>query len=266
MIDAGVLQLLAIPLAVGVSIALPAGPLGALIVWRRMAYFSDTLGHSLLLGISISVLLAMSPWLGALACCTALSLLLLALQRRVSVNVDAILGVLSHSSLALGLILISVNTQTASMINQYLFGDILAADADDLYLTLGLVFCLLLTTIMLWRRWISITVHEDLARIEGQPIAALNVAMMLTLATLVAIAMQVVGVLLISALLIIPAVTARAYAKSPVGMALIASALAVVSVTGGLWLSYRWDTPAGPSIIAAAALCFAISLLRPRRA
>lgn len=262
MIDVTTLQLLALPLLTGLCIAAAAGPLGALVVWRRMAYFSDTLGHSLLLGVSISVLFGVAPWLGALLCCAALSLLLLSLQQRSLLNADTILGVLSHSSLALGLIFVSINSQTAGMINRFLFGDILATDSNDVILTLSLCGAVLVAVIVLWRKWIAITVHEDLARIEGLAIAPLKIALMLALATLVAVAMQIVGVLLISALLIIPAAAARQHARSPAGMALIASLLGMLAVVCGLAMSYRWDTPAGPSIIAAAAAFFAVSLAR----
>jgi len=265
MIDSATLQLLILPLLTGLCIAAVAGPLGALVVWRRMAYFSDTLGHSLLLGVSVSVLLGVAPWLGALVCCAALSLLLLSLQQRSSLNADAVLGVLSHSSLALGLIFISLNAQTAGMINQFLFGDILATDTHDLALTVLLCGAVLTMIVTLWHKWIAITVHEDLARIEGLAIAPLKIALMLALAILVAIAMQIVGVLLISALLIIPAAAARQHAHSPLGMALIASALGMLAVVCGLLMSYRWDTPAGPSIIAAAAVFFAVSQLRKQQ-
>lgn len=265
MIDSTALQLLALPLLTGLCIALVAGPLGSLVVWRRMAYFSDTLGHSLLLGVSLSVLFGVAPWLGALLCCAVLSLLLLSLQQRSSLNADAILGVLSHSSLALGLILISINAQTAGMINQFLFGDILATNANDLVLTVLLCGTVMMMIVLFWRKWIAITVHEDLARIEGLAIAPLKIALMLALAILVAVAMKIVGVLLISALLIIPAAAARQHAASPMGMAMIASALGMCAVVSGLLMSYRWDTPAGPSIIAAAAVFFAASQLRPRQ-
>jgi len=263
MIDGTALHLLVLPLLTGLCIAAAAGPLGSLVVWRRMAYFSDTLGHSLLLGVSLSVLFGVAPWLGALICCAALSLLLLSLQQRSTLNADAILGVLSHSSLALGLIFISLNAQTAGMINQFLFGDILATNAHDLMLTALLCGAVLVMVAMLWRKWIAITVHEDLARVEGLAITPLKIALMLALAILVAIAMQIVGVLLISALLIIPAAAARQHAGSPGGMALIASLLGMLAVVCGLLMSYRWDTPAGPSIIAAAAAFFAVSQLRP---
>jgi zinc transport system permease protein len=265
MIDSTTLQLLALPLLTGLCIAAVAGPLGSLVVWRRMAYFSDTLGHSLLLGVSLSVLFGIAPWLGALLCCAALSILLLSLQQRSFLNADAILGVLSHSSLALGLIFISVNSQTAGMINQFLFGDILATDAQDLLLTLLLCGTVATMIVLFWRKWIAITVHEDLARIEGLAIAPLKIALMLALAILVAIAMQIVGVLLISALLIIPAAAARQHATSPISMALIASSLGMLAVVCGLLMSSSWDTPAGPSIIAAAAAFFAASQLRTLR-
>lgn len=264
MIDGAAVQLLTLPLLTGLCIAIAAGPLGALVVWRRMAYFSDTLGHSLLLGVSISVLLDIAPWLGALICCAALSVLLLSLQQRAALNADAILGVLSHSSLALGLIFISLNTQTTGMINQFLFGDILATDADDLALTAALCGAVIGVVLLLWRKWIAMTVHEDLARIEGLAIAPLKIALMLALAVLVAIAMQIVGVLLISALLVIPAAAARQHAHSPAHMALLASALGALAVLCGLLMSYQWDIPAGPGIIAAAAAFFAVSLLRQR--
>lgn len=246
----------------GLGVALAAGPLGALVVWRRMAYFGDTLAHSALMGVTFGLLLGVNLNLAVAVGCLLLALMLVALQQNRLLATDTLLGILSHSTLALGLVTVSLFTDSRIDLLGYLFGDILSASAADVITIWAVSIVVTLLLLLLWRPLIAITVHEDLAQVEGVPVTAVRTALMLLMALVIAIAMKVVGVLLITALLIIPAAASRRLTHTPESMALVASGLGSLSVAGGLGASFLWDSPAGPSIVLCATTLFILSLLR----
>lgn len=253
-------------LLAGLALALVAGPLGSFVVWRRMAYFGDTLSHAALLGVALGFLLDVSPTLAVTAGCLLLAVLLVTLQQRQALASDTLLGILAPTTLSLGLVVLSFMDEVRIDLMGYLFGDLLAVNGNDLAWILGgsaLVMALLLP---LWRRLLAITVHEELAQVEGLPVAALRLALMLLIAVVIAVAMKIVGVLLITSLLIIPAAAAQRHARTPEQMAIGASILGMLAVAAGLSLSWFQDTPAGPSIVVSAAAIFLIGFALPRRA
>ncbi|SMH56100.1 zinc ABC transporter permease subunit ZnuB [Azospirillum agricola] len=252
-------------LAAGCGIAALAGPLGSFVVWRRMAYFGDTLSHSALLGVTLGFLLGVNPMIGVMAVCVALALALVALQRRRTLAADTLLGILSHGSLSLGLVALAFLETLRIDLMAYLFGDILSVTMTDLAWIYGGGVVALAGLALLWRRLLAVTVDEDLARVEGMPVDALRLAFMLLIALVIAVAMKVVGILLITSLLIIPAAAARRFARNPESMALLASVLGVVAVVGGLMASLQWDLPGGPSVVVAAAALFLIGSVVPTR-
>ena len=253
-------------LLAGLSLALVAGPLGSFVVWRRMAYFGDTLSHAALLGVALGFLLDLSPTLAVTAGCLLLAVALVALQQRQALASDTLLGILAPTTLSLGLVVLSFMDEVRIDLMGYLFGDLLAVSANDLAWILGVCALVLALLLPLWRRLLAITVHEELARVEGLPVAGLRLALMLLIAVVIAVAMKIVGVLLITSLLIIPAAAAQRHARSPEQMALGASLLGLVAVCAGLALSWFKDTPAGPSIVVSAAGLFLCSFALPRRA
>lgn len=246
----------------GLGVALVAGPLGALVVWRRMAYFGDTLAHSALMGVTFGLLLNVNLNLAVAVGCLLLALVLVALQHNRLLATDTLLGILSHSTLALGLVMVSLFTNSRIDLLGYLFGDILSASATDVVTIWVISVVVSALLLVLWRPLLAITVHEDLAHVEGVPVTAVRTALMLLMALVIAIAMKVVGVLLITALLIIPAATSRRLTHTPEAMALGASLLGALSVAGGLGASFIWDSPAGPSIVLCATAAFVLSLLK----
>lgn len=247
----------------GVMVAVVAGPLGAFMVWRRMAYFGDTLAHSGLLGVALGFLLGLNLNLMVTVVCVLVAIILVLLQRRQELASDTLLGILAHSTLSLGLVAVAFVEGLRVDLMAYLFGDILAVTRSDLVaIALGGLFALVLL-VLLWRPLLAITVHEELARIEGVPVLPVRLGLMLLIALVIASAMQVVGVLLITSLMIIPAATARRFARTPEQMALFAAGIGVLAVLGGIWGSFAYDTPTGPSIVVAAMLAFVVaSLLR----
>ena len=249
----------------GLGVALAAGPLGAFIVWRRMAYFGDTLAHSGLLGVALGVVLQVNPQLGVAATCLLIAIVLVLLQRQRALAADTLLGILAHTSLSLGLVTLAFLETVRIDLTGYLFGDILAISPDDLYWIWGGAGLALAALGWLWRPLLAATVHEELAQVEGVPVFAVRLAFMLLIAIVIAVAMKVVGILLITSLLIIPAATARRFARSPESMALLAGGLGCIAVGAGLWASLCWDTPAGPSVVVAATTLFALGHALPNR-
>ena len=252
-------------LLAGLGVALVAGPLGCFVVWRRMAYFGDTLAHSALLGVSIGVLLNINLSITVAAIPLLLALFLVYLEQRGVLSLDTLLGILSHSALATGLVLISLLPDVRIDLMSLLFGDLLSVTLKDLWVIYGVATTVVALLLVLWKPLINITVHADLAEVEGVRVSAVRTALMLITALVIAIAMKIVGVLLITALLIIPAATARRLSNTPEQMAFTASGIAMLTVVLGLAMSWYWDTPAGPSVVVCAALLFLVSLLFRQR-
>lgn len=244
----------------GIGVAFVAGPLGCFIVWRRMAYFGDSLSHSALLGIALGFILGVDLVVGVIASCVAVAVLLVGLQRQKRWGVDTLLVILSHSALSIGLVVISVTPHLRIDLTSYLFGDILAVSRADLAWIYGGGLGVVAALIAIWRPLLSLTVHEELARAEGVAVERIQLAFALLIAVAVALAMKVIGILLVSALLIIPAATARRLVRTPERMAVAAAAIGIVAVLAGLAGSLHLDTPGGPSIVVAAAGLFALSL------
>lgn len=256
---------LLLALLAGVAVALVAGPLGSFAVWRRMAYFGDTLAHSALLGITFGLLLGINLNLAVALGCLLLALILVALQNNRFLATDTLLGILSHSTLALGLLCVSFFSESRIDLLAYLFGDILAVSTADVISVWIIAIVVLVALVWLWRPLLAITVHEELAQVEGVPVVAVRTALMLLMALVIAIAMKVVGVLLITALLIIPAAASRRLARTPEQMAVIAGLIGVLAVIGGLAASYWWDSPAGPAIVLTATSVFTLTLLKKQQ-
>jgi zinc transport system permease protein len=252
-------------LLAGIGVAATAGPLGAFIVWRRMAYFGDALSHSALLGIAIGFLLGIDPTLSVVALCLAIALLLVALQRQQRLAGDTLLGIMAHGSLSLGLVAFSFLERVRVDLMGYLFGDILAVSASDIAWIFGGGAFVLTGLAFLWRPLLSMTVHEELAQVEGVDIETTRAAFMLLVALVIAVAMKIVGILLITSLLILPAAAARRLSRTPVQMGLGAALAGTLAVTLGILASLQWDTPTGPSIVLAATSLFALTALLPQR-
>lgn len=249
----------------GIAIAIIAGPLGAFLLWRRMAYFGDTLSHSAILGVALGMLMSINVNIGILISTLLVAALLILSQRQKRLGSDALLGIISHSALSLGLVLISFVHGMRVDLNAWLFGDILAVTWSDLGLIAVSVGVVLAVLIAIWKPLLSLTVHEELALVEGVNISLISAIYTLLIAILVAIAMKIIGALLITSLLIIPAATARQFSKTPEQMAILAIVAGVISVILGLSASFLWDTPAGPSIVVAASFLFLISQVFSKR-
>ena len=246
-------------LLAGLAVVLIAGPLGVFIIWRRMAYFGDTLSHSAILGVALGFLLSININIGILVSTILVAILLILAQSQKRLGSDTLLGIMAHSALSLGLILISFVEGVRVDINSWLFGDILSVSWNDLAIIAVGVGVVLTILTFIWKPLLSLTVHEELARVEDVNVSLISAIYTLLIAILVAIAMKIIGALLITSLLIIPAATARQFSRSPEAMALFSVVVGMLAVVFGLTASYLWDTPAGPSVVIAASGLFLLS-------
>lgn len=245
----------------GMGIALVAGPLGSFIVWRRMANFGDTLAHSTLLGVCFALLLSINLYIGLFSICIIVAALLSLFSKQRRLANDTILGMLAYTTLALGLIIATFLEGVRVDLLGYLYGDILAVNEIDLIWILCVDILVLIALMVLWRPLLSVTVHEDLARVEGAPVTTAKWAFMIMLAIVFAISMKLVGILLITALLIIPASAARQISRTPEQMAIFASIIGMIAVAAGVMVSNTWDWPTGPAIVVVSTGIFALNLL-----
>ncbi|SBS64865.1 zinc ABC transporter permease subunit ZnuB [Vibrio atlanticus] len=250
----------------GLGIALIAGPLGSFVVWRKMAYFGDTLAHASLMGLALGFLFNINLYFALLICCLMLAVLLVTLQKQKLVATDTLLGILAHSALSLGLVAVSFLDNVRVDLMSYLFGDLLAVSPTDLVFIYAGAAVIGVVLAIFWRPLLSTTVNEDLAAVDGINIDLMRLILMLLVGIVIAVGMKFVGALIMTSLLIIPAATARKFANTPEQMAFIASIIGSIAVFGGLSLSWFYDTPAGPSVVISAAAMFMLSQMIRSRA
>ena len=245
-------------LLAGIGLALAAGPLGCFVVWRKMAYFGDATAHAAILGVALSLAFSLSTFIGVLLVAALMAFCIARLSGRMYA-IDTLLGVAAHLSLALGLVAVSKLSGVRLDLSSYLFGDILAVSRADIAVVW--VGAALTTALLIWR-WeplLTSTLNPDLAAARGYDVEREQLVLMMSLAVLVAVAIKLVGALLITAILIIPAAAARVFSKTPEHMAVVAIIIGVLAVAGGLGMSLFADTPSGPSIVVVAGLLFLIA-------
>ncbi len=247
----------------GVGLSLATGPLGSFVVWRRMAYFGDATSHAAVLGVALALATGLPIGLGTLGVALAMALTVSTLAAK-GWAMDTSLGVLAHAALAFGLVAISFVPGVRSDLQSWLFGDILAVTRSDLGFIWGGAALVLGLLAWRWQALLTATVNEDLAHASGLNPDRERLVLTVALAVVVAVALKVVGALLIAAMLIIPAAAARALSRTPEAMAGLAMAIGALASLGGLALSMAQDTPAGPSIVTAAAVIFAAAAVLGR--
>ena len=249
-------------LLAGIGLALVTGPAGCFIVWRRLAYFGETIAHSALLGVALAILIDFDLTIGIFVTASLVVLVMFYLESRDTLPTDTLLGLLAHGGLALGLVILSFFPNVRVDLQALLFGDILAVSRADLAviwiggaLALGVLW-------RIWRPLLAATVSADLAKVAGMNPDRARLVFGIFLAGVIAAAIKVVGVLLIVALLVIPAATARRFASSPERMAIGAAVAGSMAVAGGLFASANLDTPSGPSIVVVALALFVVTRIR----
>ena len=248
-------------LLAGTGLAMVTGPAGCFIVWRRLAYFGETIAHSALLGVAIAVLVDLHLVVGIFFTAAVVVLAMNYLERRDTLPTDTLLGLLSHGGLAVGLVLLSFFPNMRVDLQALLFGDILAVSHTDLAVIWGGGAIALGLLWWIWRPLLAATVSPDLAVVAGLKPNRAQLVFGILLAAVIAAAIKIVGVLLIVALLIIPSAAVRRFAANPEQMAAGAAAVGVMAVVGGLFASATFDTPSGPSIVVTALVLFILTRL-----
>ncbi|MBL25995.1 MAG: hypothetical protein CMM50_00390 [Rhodospirillaceae bacterium] len=250
----------------GLGVVLVAAPLGCFVVWRRMSYFGAALAHSALLGVALALMLDMDPMLGVVVLAVVMAVVIVAMEERRILAADTLIGILAHSTLALGIVALAFLQNVRIDLMGYLFGDVLAIGNRDLLFVLGVAVGTGIILWFLWRPLLSATVHADIAAVEGVPVMRVRLVFTVLMAAVIAVGMKLVGVLLIVSLMIIPAAAARRFAATPEAMAVGAVLVGAVSVVGGMLASFYLDTPSGPSIVVVATAIFAVSFVLRRSA
>ena len=248
-------------LLAGIGVAIVVGPLGCFVIWRRLSYFGDTLSHAALLGVALALLFELNFTMMVFIVSVTLSLLLIYLKSRTSLPSDALLVLLAHSILAIGIICLGFMTWVRVDLLGLLFGDILAVSTSDIWLIWiggGLVLTFLA---VIWKPLFADTVSPDLAVAEGLNPQKSRIIFMILLALVISISIKVVGVLLITGMLILPAAVARNLSAGPIQMMILSVIAGTFSVVAGLFSSLTWNTSSGPSIIAATLVLFILTML-----
>lgn len=254
------IELLLPSLLAGLCLSCLTGPLGTFVVWRRMSYFGDTLSHAALLGVAFGFLFDINLFYAIVLVTLILAIGLLWLESQKQLPVDTLLGILAHSALSLGLVVISLMNSIRIDLIGYLFGDLLSITMFDVYQILICVVIIGILLIWRWNQFLFITVSEELAFSHGINVPLTKFMLTILLALTIGIAMKFVGALIITALLIIPAATAKYYAKNPESMAFFAILIGMLSILGGILFSSIYDTPTGPSVVLSNTCLFFISL------
>ena len=242
----------------GIAVALISGLVGCFVVWRRMSYYGESIAHSSLLGVGLGILMGIGINLGVIFTCLLFGILFLWLQQSKVLSSDTLLGVLAHLALSVGVIVISMNRVKID-IHSFLFGDILTVTLNDLW---GMYLAVLVVVIIICLNWSSlllVTIDEDLAKAEGVNPLFINLLLTSILTIVVAVSIQIIGLLLITSMLIIPAAASRRLVNSPETMAVVATVIGILSVIIGIFLSVEIDAPSGPSIVVVSAILFFLS-------
>jgi zinc transport system permease protein len=242
-------------LLAGIGVALMCGTLGCFVAWQRLAYFGDTIAHAALLGVVLALMMNGNISFGIIAVSLILAASVAYFERQKHFASDTLLGIAAHGALAISLVLLSFSSVTVD-ISGYLFGDILAVGWNDVILIYIVAMAILIAVKYVWRDLMRTTLHADIAKVEGVNVTRTKLALMLLIALAVAVSIKIVGMLLITALLIIPAAIARYFSTTPVQMIQYSTIAGVVAVLGGVGGSLGFDTPSGPSVIVAALILF----------
>lgn len=245
-------------LIAAIGIAILTGTMGCFVVWRRMAYFGDALSHSALLGIALGIITGVQMPIAVMGICSLFALLLVYLQHQKILSSDTLLGILAHGALAFGMVAFSFLNQNIDL-HAFLFGDILTIRPSEIYwIYIGGAIVISLVYYS-WSSLLLTTLSEELAASEGIKTTYINLLFMFLMTLIVALSMRIIGVLLITSLLIIPAATARHFANSPVQMVFGAIGFGIISAIFGILASLFMDIPASPAIISSAVIIFIIS-------
>ena len=237
----------------GILLSLITAPLGVFVVWRKMAYFGDTLSHSALFGVALGIFFQVNPYIAIIILTLILAIAMVWLESNTQFSIDTLLGIIAHSCLSLGVVTVGLLKNVRVDLMSYLFGDLLAINYTDLiYIGIGVII-VLVALVYFWHDLLSTTVSPELAQVEGINIKKMRFVLMILTALTIALSMKFVGA------------TARRFARTPESMVCYATIISMLSIIGGLILSVFYDTAAGPSVVICSAFLFVLSLIKKER-
>jgi len=246
-------------LITGALLGATCAVLGVFVVLKRMAFIGVGISHAALGGVALGLVLGISPLAAAGVFSLGVAWVIGWITRKGEVSEDTAIGVFFPTAMAMGVALISLSEVYRQDLMGYLFGNILAVQAGDLWGLLILAGFSLGVLALLFKEFLFLGVDEEAARAAGLPATFLNYLLLSILAVTIVAAMKLVGIVLVSAFLVIPAATGQNLASSVRGMVGFSLAAALFSVGGGLWLSWIWYLPSGASVVLFAATLFFLS-------
>ena len=238
-------------LFVPMLIAATAGLLGCFVVWRKMSYFGDSLSHSAMLGIALGVATGISESISIIIICVLFSILLIWIQEKKLLANDTILGIFAHAGLSIGMLAMALLGGQLEHDHEHeiLFGDLTKITGDESSMIIIAAITIVAVIYMLWGRLLMATINEDIARAEGINTFTTQLILVGLVTFVVAASVEIVGIFLITALMIIPAATARQISRSPRQMALFSGIVGVISVLVGVSAAQNANVPDGPAIV-----------------
>jgi len=245
-------------------VALLLGPmcglLGVFVTARRMAFFSDTVAHAAMAGVAGGFLLGFQdPTIPVLVVCCSVALLILWLKERTDLLNDTIMAVLLSTSVATGVVLLSLQRSRWVDLDKYLFGDILSVSWTDVGWASGVAAGVAVILFVNLTRLALLTASEDLAHVSGVPVRALNYLFVIILTVTVALTIRLLGIILVTSLIVIPPATARNLARNLRQQVVLSLLLGLLGAAGGVVLSYPLSLPTGPTVTLTLAGCFVLS-------
>jgi zinc transport system permease protein len=248
----------------GLIMVVIAAPMGCLMVWQRLAFLSDTLGHAAVMGVGLGLMLQIEPLYGVLAVALVIVFSLSRVSHFNNALSETTLAIISHTGLAGGIILVGLLPAPTVNLEAILFGDLLATTRGDLLNLLLTTIVLLVLLLRYWRAFVAVSVSREIAQAEGIEVRRVQALMYVMIALLVAVMMKVMGVLLIAAMLVIPTSSARLFSRSPEQMVLISGLYGLAALGGGLTGSFQFDWQTGPAIVISATLLLLLTLAYTR--
>lgn len=243
---------------VGVLVSLCAALLGVSLVLKRYSMIGDGLSHVGFGALAVASALGMAPLTLSIPVVMAAAVLLLRLSSRAKLKGDALIAMISAGALAVGVIVLSLSNGTTGDVNNYLFGSVLAMTGEDVWLSVALAAVVLVLFGVFYRKMFAVTFDETFARATGEKVEAYHLLLACLTALTIVLGMRVMGAMLISSLIIFPALTAMRVCRSFRSVTICAAILSVVCFMAGLCASYLLDTPTGASVVVANIAAFLV--------
>ena len=250
----------------GILISIMTGIISVFIVLRKMSFIGAGISHAAFGGVAIGFAAGINPLLTALIYTIFVALGIERTSRKGKISEDVSIGIFYSVSMSLGIAIISLSKSYNIDLFGYLFGNILAITDEEILLTLITAIVVVLTIIIFLKELFLLTYNEEIAQVSGVRIRLLNSVFLIALAVSIVISIKIVGIIMVSALLVIPGATARLFAKNLLSMIALSCLAGTLSVIAGLFLSYEYDIASGACIVLTSAAIFFISLIIKKKA